>query len=178
MNTRKLELTDQKEKLNKDILKNIDFSFSLLKDCVNTFEYVKSIDSSKFRIEEQKKLSFQILVLQLSIYVNLLDLELNTVLRAVLRSKTEIEKICNTKYINVITIEGYRYMFKLRKDKGGVWQNMYNDALFIDNAELLDDLTAIKDAANKFANIYVSDKDIDDRNIAIHYDFTPLKVYD
>ncbi|MGC4233083.1 MAG: hypothetical protein QM594_08895 [Niabella sp.] len=117
-------------------------------------------------------------LLKLNIFSLINNLDLNTFLRANLRSTSNSEKRCNLKYVNVIIFEGYSYLFGFRKDtNNSLWKITKKLAEQINDEEFLKDINDIEQQAKQFEAIYAQQKDRDNRNLSIHYDLAPIKVY-
>lgn len=108
-----------------------------------------------------------------------MNLDLSTFLRANFRTISVPEKRFNLKYVNVITLEGYKYLFGFGKDRdNAIWSKFKILAEQINDSELLTDINNIEQCAKEFENSYALSTDRDTRNISIHYDLDPLKFYD
>jgi len=87
----------------------------LLCDCISSLESIEELNVSESENLEINSLWKALLKLQ--IFSLIINLDLSTFLRANFRTTSNPEKRCNLKYVNVITIEGYSYLFGFGKDK-------------------------------------------------------------
>lgn len=118
------------------------------------------------------------LLLKLHEFSLVTNLDISTFLRANIRSSSNSEKRCNLKYVNVITFEGYSYLFGFGKDKtNALWEIVKKLAEQINDEELIKDIVDIELWAKEFEITYAQQEDRDKRNLSIHYDSDPIKVY-
>lgn len=119
------------------------------------------------------------LLLKLHEFSLITNLDISTFLRANIRSSSNPEKRYNLKHINVITIEGYSYLFGFKKDRtNALWEIVKKSTERINDAELIKDIDNIEQQAKEFEIAYAQQEDRDKRNLSIHYDSDPKKVYD
>lgn len=80
--------------------------------------------------------------------------------------------------MNVITIEGYSYLFGFGEDKkNAFWNLIKNLAKHINDNEFIADIDEVEQRAKEFENIFAKREDRDNRNLTIHYDSDPIKVH-
>lgn len=157
-----------------------EVSFLLLSDSIATHNQLNEIELNNS--ENSEFLSFWKALFKLNIYTLFVNLDINTIFRANFKSQSHTEKRSNLKYVNVITLEGYRYMFGSKRDKlNAVWIEV-SDAINqfaakYNEQELTTDLDEIESKADAFKQKYATQKDVDDRNLAIHYDMNPVNVW-
>lgn len=148
----------------------------LLCDCVSSLENIEELNVSESENLEINSLWKTLLKLQ--IFSLIINLDLSTFLRADFRTTSNAEKRCNLKYMNVITIEGYSYLFGFGKDKkNAFWNIIKNLAEQINDNEFIADVDGIEQQAKEFENIFVQQEDRNNRNLTIHYDSDPIKVH-
>jgi len=148
----------------------------LLCKYVSSLESIEQLNVGEFENRENNSLWKTLLKLQ--IFSLIINLDLITFLRADFRSTSNSEKRCNLKYLNAITIEGYSYLFGFGKDKrNAFWNIIKNLAEQINDNEFIADVDGIEQRAKKFENIFAQREDKDKRNLTIHYDSDPIKVY-
>lgn len=162
------------QNLYENMERKYSFFVPKLCSCVSSLESLEQINEN----ECENALSLWKMLLKLHLFSLLIDLDLSTFLRADFRSTSNPEKRCNLKYVNVITFEGYNYLFGLSKDKNNaIWQIFRTLAAQINNEELIKDIDDLEQRAKEFENIFAQRKDRDKRNLSIHYDSDPLRVY-
>jgi len=161
-----------------NLYKNMGHNFSLFVPILIT--YTQSLEQiERDNAKNKEKADFSEMLLKLNTFCLLINLDLSAFLRADFRSTSIPEKRCNLKYINVILIEGYSYLFGFRKQKKySLWSILKKTAEQIDDEDLINDINNIEQQANVFRDIYAGGKDREDRNLSIHYDSDPQKVYD
>lgn len=139
---------------------------------VDETEIVDKDSISKLRL--WKKL------IRLNIASMIINLDLSTFIRADFRSASPIEQRCNLKYVNVITIEGYKYFFGIKKDDevNAVWLKFKDIAKLIDDKDLNIDIINVETQSDEFRKKYANSIDISSRNFSIHYDNDPMRVYE
>lgn len=163
-----------------DLYKNMGLNFrsfvpllSIYTGALENLEQIQKDESNDVNI-----LSLYKKLLKLQIFNLIINLDLSGFLRANFRSTSNSEKRCNLKHINVITIEGYNYLFGFGKDKGkAIFSIIKNLAELLNEEELIKDINTIEQIAKEFENTFATRKDRDHRNLAIHYDSDPIKVY-
>lgn len=156
--------------------RNYSFFVPQLCRCVSSLESLGQINENECK--NVNALSLWKIFLKLHLFSMLINLDLSTFLRANFRSNSNTEKRCNLKHVNVITFEGYNYLFGLGKDKeNAIWQLFRKLAEQINNEELIKDIDDLEQRAEEFENIYAQRKDRNKRNLSIHYDPDPIRVY-
>jgi hypothetical protein len=164
------------QKLYENMGSNFSFFVPQLCSCVSSLESLEQINENE--CENVNALSLWKMLLKLHLFSLLIDVDLSTFLRADFRSTSDPEKRCNLKYVNVITFEGYNYLFGISKNKNNaIWQIFKRLAAQINNDELIKDINDIEQRAKEFENSLAQSIDRDNRNLSIHYDSDPLKVY-
>lgn len=160
-----------------NLYKNMGLNFSLFVPLFST--YTQSLEQIDIvNSKNEKESSFSELLLKLNSFCLLISLDLSAFMRADFRSTSNPEKRCNLKYINVILIEGYSYLFGFRKQKKyALWSIFKEKAEKINDKDLINDINNIEQQAIAFRDIYVVKKNREDRNLSIHYDSDPQKVY-
>lgn len=164
------------QKLYENMGSNFSFFVPQLCCCVSSIESLEQIKENE--CENVNTLSLWKMLLRIHLFALLIDLDLSTFLRADFRYTSNPEKRCNLKYVNVITFEGYNYLFGFGKDKNNsIWQIFKILAEQINDDELIKDIDDLEQRAKEFENIYAQRKDRNKRNLSIHYDSDPLRVY-
>ncbi len=165
------------QRLYENMGNNFSLYVPILCSCVSSLESLEGINEKECKNIEALKL-WKIL-LRLYEFSLLMNLDLSTFLRANFRTILVPEKRFNLKYINVITLEGYKYLFGFGKDKdNAIWSKFKILAEQINDSELLTDINKIEQQAKEFENSYTLSTDRDTRNLSIHYDLDSQKVYD
>ncbi|MBP1616317.1 MAG: hypothetical protein H6Q14_144 [Bacteroidetes bacterium] len=159
---------------------NVGSNFScfvpILCDCVSSLESIEQFNVSETENIENNSLWKTLLKLQ--IFSLIINLDLSTFLRADFKTTSNPEKRFNLKYVNVITIEGYSYLFGFGKDKkNAFWNTIKNLAEQKNDNEFIADVDGVEQRAKEFENIFASREDRDNRNLTIHYDSDPIKVH-
>jgi len=162
------------------LYENMGSNFSLfvphLCNCASSLECLEQLNENESKYGDT--LSFWKILLKLHIFSLTINLDLSTFLRADFRSTSNSEKRCNLKYVNVITIEGYSYLFGFGKDKNNsIWKTIKESTEQIDDEELTKYINDIEQLANKFEICHARREDRNNRNQSIHYDSDPLKVH-
>jgi len=164
------------QKLYENMGRNYSFFVPQLCNCVCSLENLEQINENE--PENADALRLWKMLLKLYLFSLLINLDLSTFLRTDFRSTSNSEKRCNLKYVNIITFEGYNYLFGLGKDKdNAIWQILKKLAAQINNDELIKDIDDLEQRAKEFENIFAQRKDRNKRNLSIHYDSNPLRVY-
>lgn len=163
------------EKLYENMGSNFSLFVPLLNDYIGTLENLEQLDEN-----ESQYANYLILckvLLKLNIISLIINLDLSTFLRANFRSTSTFEKRCNLKYVNVTIIEGYSYLFGFDDKKNSLWRIIKNLTERISDDEFIKDINTIEQHAKNFKNTYAQRIDRDNRNLSIHYDSEPIKVY-
>lgn len=147
---------------------------------VDTIESLEKINVAEAKSEpEVVMLNFWQILFRLQVFTLIANLDLSTLLRANFRTESAPEKRCNLKYINVITLEGYKYLFGYGSDeKNGIWTKFKVLAVQINDNELKSDINNFEIFIEEFKGQYTLSDDRDSRNLSVHYDQEPLKVYE
>lgn len=156
--------------------KDIEELFSALCNSVNSIKYLQQYPLLQ---EDSDDVCFLQMLCELKAFVCTVKLDICTFLRADLRAKHPCEKRINLKYINVVIQEGYKYLCGFGKDrKNSKWLKFKEIAGKIDNTALNADIAVLDKTLLNFEekNIPLSEKD--NRDLALHYDKNPLRVYD
>lgn len=145
-------------------------------NCTSSLECLEQLNENESNYGDS--LFLRKLLLKLYVFSLTINLDLSTFLRANFRSTSNSEKRCNLKHVNVITIEGYSYLFGFGKDKNNaLWKIIKKLAEQINDEELIKDINDIEERAKEFENIYAQRVDRNNRNLSIHYDLDPIKVH-
>lgn len=168
-----------KEKI-MDLYENMGLNFKqyvpLLCDNIAILENIEHNQTDK--TYDQDTLYLYRMLLKLQIFILIIILDLSAFLRANFRSKSNVEKRCNLKHINIRTIEGYNYLFGFGKDKNNaIFSIIKNLAEQLNEEELIKDVNTIEQKAKEYENTFSTRKDRDHRNLSVHYDSDPIKVY-
>lgn len=158
---------------------NMGNNFSLftpmLCNCVSSLEHLDQVIINELD-KENKAAELKLLetILKIQTFTLQINLDLSTFLRANYRTNLISEKRFNLKYINILTFEGYNYLFGFKKTKkNAIWASLKKLAEQINDIELISDINNLKKAAQKFEVLL----DKSNRNLAIHYDLDPFKTY-
>lgn len=145
-------------------------------NCNSSLESLEQLNDEES--ENPEVLGLWKLLLKLHEFSLITNLDISTFLRANIRSSSNPEKRCNLKYVNVITFEGYSYLFGFGKDKtNSLWEIVKKLAERLNDEELIKDIVDIEQWAKEFEITYVQQEDKDKRNLSIHYDSDPIKVH-
>ena len=161
----------------------IESNTPLLCDAIKTQENLDKINLENLNTEQQKILLFWKELLRIYIYIIIESLDLSTIIRAAFRAKNVTEKKINLKYINVVIVEGYNYLFKEEDNKKigfvpSAWADFMDSARTLEVPELVEDFFEIENLFQDFKHQYLSQDGFKNRNLATHYDCNPLKVVD
>ncbi|MFI3319451.1 MAG: hypothetical protein SNH01_01585 [Rikenellaceae bacterium] len=141
-------------------------------------EELLSIDIAQIPDSEEKILiELHQVIARLNSFYNLVLLDLSTSWRASSRSASTLEKRNNLKYFNVITTEGYRYLFG-KDRKFALWNKLRALTEQLGDTELMKDVESIKRTSIEFKKEYNKPTDGKSRNFSIHYSDNPIDVYD
>ena len=158
------------QRLYEDMRKTISSSFNLLHSTLYTYSQLEQItektkNNNLHAIDAYKNL------LELYAYLLYGNIVLSAFLRASWRSTTSIEKRFNLKYIVFLTTE----LYKAINGKKGIWKKIQN-AFASDGMNIY--IVDIEDKQNKFSRTYCTMNDKEYRDLAVHYDENPNKVYE
>lgn len=158
------------QRLYESMSKTIPSSFNLLHDTLYTYSQSEQITEKKknntpYALDTYKNL------LELYAYLLYGNIVLSVFLRASWRSTTPIEKWFNLKYIVFLTTE----LYKAINGKKGIWEKIQN-AFLSDTVNSY--IADIEHKLDQFSRSYCTMNDITYRNLAVHYDENPTKVYD
>lgn len=173
------QVSASKETIQK-LYENMGSNFSSfvpdLCNCTSSLECLEQLNENES--EYGDTLGLWKILLKLHIFSLIINLDLSTFLRADFRSTSNSEKRCNLKYVNVITIEGYSYLFGFGKDKNNaLWKIIQELGEQINDEELIKDINDIEQRANEFEICHAQREDRNNRNKSIHYDSDPIKVH-
>lgn len=155
---------------------NFPSSIPQLCNCNSSLESLEPLNDEEF--ENPEVLRLWKLLLKLHEFSLITNLDISTFLRANIRSSSSPEKLCNLKYVNVITFEGYSYLFGFGKDKtNALWRIVKKFAERINDEELIKDIDDVEQWAKEFEITYAQQEDKNNRNLSIHYDSDPIKVH-
>lgn len=169
------------QKLYGNMGSNFLFFTPSLCSLVDIDERLEQVDETELADEDSiNNLRLWKKLIRLNIASLIINLDISNFLRADFRSASTIEQRCNLKYVNVITIEGYKYFFGIKKDdkNNAVWLKFKNIAKQINDKDLNIDIINVETQSKEFRNKYAKSIDIDSRNFSIHYDKDPIKVYE
>lgn len=157
------------QRLCEDMSKTIPSSFNLLHDTLYTYGKLEQIaEKNKDRphsIDAYKNL------LELHAYLLYGNIVLSVFLLSYWRSTSSVEKRFNLKYIVFLTTE----LYKAINGKKGIWKKL-QDAFTSDTVKSY--IEDIECKLDKFSRNYCTINDKEHRNLAVHYDKNPIKVYD
>lgn len=167
-------------KLNETMGNNFLLFMPMICNCVSSIENLEKFNTTQVNTEtEGVMLKLWETLLRLQVFALITNLDLSTLLRANFRTELAPEKRCNIKYVNVITIEGYKYLFGYGKDReNGIWAKFKVLAGQINDDELKSDIYSFEIFVEEFKSKYALSDDRNSRNFSIHYDQEPLKVYE
>lgn len=155
---------------------NAELLFLSLCTCVDTIKQLKvcvTKNSTDYRTE------LLLTMLEIKAFVITIQLDISTFLRADFRAKHPCEKRINLKYVNVAILEGYKYMRGFGKDaKYGKLSILERIRQASNDNELGDDILVLKNSLDDFLKLCNNPSDKTNRDLALHYDQDPLKVYD
>lgn len=164
------------QKLHENMGINFQSFIPQLCNCNSSLESLEPLNDEEY--ENPEVLRLWKLLLKLHEFSLIINLDISTFLRANIRSSSNPEKCCNLKYVNVITFEGYSYLFGFGKDKtNALWEIVKKLAEQINDEELIKDIVDIEQWALEFEITYAQQEDRDKRNLSIHYDSDPIKVH-
>ncbi|MDR1717034.1 MAG: hypothetical protein LBS20_14465 [Prevotella sp.] len=115
--------------------------------------------------------------LSLYLYVQFMNVELASVLRACFRANLFPEKRYNLKYINSQILEGYKYLYGYgNKRRKSIWVSKVKPLLdIINEQEFENDYKNLESQIVKFGEENIANKE--QRDLTFHYDLEPVKVY-
>lgn len=164
------------QKLHENMGSNFSSFVPLLCSCASSLESLEQLNEDE--PENRENLNLWKILLKLQLFSLIINLDLSTFLRANFRSTSNSEKCYNLKYVNVITIEGYSYLFGFGKDKNNaLWKKIKELGEQINDEKLIKDINDIEQRVKGFENIYAQREDRYNRNLSIHYDSDPIKVH-
>lgn len=164
------------QKLYENMGNNFSSFVPQLCDCTSSLECLEQLNENESKYGDS--LSLWKLLLKLYAFSLTINLDLSTFLRANFRSNSNPEKRCNLKLVNVVTIEGYSYLFGFGKDKtNALWEIFKKLAKQINDEELIKDIIIIEQLAKEFEITFSKQEDRNKRNLSIHYDSDPIKVH-
>lgn len=118
-------------------------------------------------------------MLEIKAFIATVQLDLVAFLRADFRTKHPFEKRINLKYVNVAILEGCKYIQGFGKDsKHGKLSELQKIGQLNDDRELCMDVLLLKNSLDDFLKLYNNLNDKTNRDLALHYDQNPLKVYE
>lgn len=155
---------------------NTELLFLSLCTCVDSIKQLKgcvSKNSADYRTE------LLLTMLEIKAFVITIQLDISTFLRADFRAKHPCEKRISLKYVNVAILEGCKYMQGFGKDaKHGKLSVLEKIEQANSDNELSNDISILKNALDDFLKQCNNLIDKTNRDLALHYDQDPLKVYD
>lgn len=118
-------------------------------------------------------------MLEIKAFIATVQLDLVAFLRADFRAKHPFEKRINLKYVNVAILEGCKYIQGFGKDsKHGKLSELQKIGQLNDDRELCMDVLLLKNSLDDFLKLYNNLHDKTNRDLALHYDQNPMKVYE
>ena len=155
--------------------KNIEELFPVLCNSVNSIKYLQQYPL----LQDSDDICILQMLCELKAFVCTVKLDICTFLRADLRAKHPCEKRINLKYINVVIQEGYKYLCGFGKDKkNSKWLKFKEIAGEIKNTALNADIAVLDKTLLDFGEKSIPLSEKDNRDLALHYDKNPLRVYD
>jgi len=130
----------------------------------------QSIESKEFKISNG--------FLSLNIFVQYVNIELASVLRACFRANLLAEKRYNIKWINCVILESYKHLYGYGdKRKKSLWVTRVKPLLeLINQQDFKQDFRVLENHIVEFGKNNVTNQE--QRNLSFHYDSEPLSVYD
>lgn len=162
--------------LYKNMGESICMFFPILNNCVNTFNAINQIVPNKIS-DENTRNKFILWKNLLSLELILLhsNIEIATSLRADFHSTLLNEKRYNLKFINVTTLEGYKYLLSFGKAKNkSVWHEIKKLADKSNDQEFKDECISIEKKLECFGNKETNKRL---REVAVHFSKSPIQVY-
>lgn len=128
------------------------------------------------------------LLLKYRLFIGILILDLATAIRIYLNAKLQYEALFSVRQIIVIINEGYKKIYdfiskdekeadKNRNRNNSFWVKNIGEIIKLDLPDLQQEYDSITIELEKYFNINF-DEIKDQRNLSIHYDKNPIKVYD
>lgn len=158
---------------------NMGSSYTILTpvlcDSISTIEFLETSDEDKLHLDKEI-LALWLQLIRLQSFVIILQLDVESALRANFRTNFNVERRCNLKYVNVFIAEGYKYLFGYKEDKvNGAIEKIKIISEQLNDTELSSRIADFEKSVNFFASKYI---DRSSRNLSIHYDQNPIRVYD
>lgn len=168
---------ETKQKLYRTMEENFSLLLPALYDSVYTLENLNQVDTSQIKSEgELHIVNLWKMLIQLQVFSLIANLDLIGILLSNFRTKSNPERRCNLKYITIMTYEVYKYLFGYRDDAcNGKLEMLKSLANELGDSELISDIENFEQNTRGVGRISV---DRIARNISVHYDQDPLKVYD
>ncbi|MDO5419539.1 MAG: hypothetical protein Q4F50_05695 [Bacteroides sp.] len=165
---------ESREALYKNMGKHIELFYPLLQ---KTIPIIKALQKLPTKTQEDKLV---LALFELQAFIATVNLDIATFLRAEFRSEHSSEKRMNIRYINVVVIEGYKYLKAYcEEDRANAkWEQIRILARELQDLELSAGITTIDKLIAEFQKTYIHKTDIYNRNLAIHYDKNPFKIYE
>ena len=155
---------------------NIELLFPSLCNCVDT---IKQLKVSVSRRSADYRAELLLTMLEIKVFAITIQLDIFTFLRADFRTKHPCEKRINLKYVNVAILEGCKYIQGFGKDtKHSKLSILREIGQSNDDSELCIDVLSLKNSLDDFLKLYNNLNDKTNRDLALHYDQNPLKVYE
>lgn len=116
-------------------------------------------------------------ILSLSNYSYFMNIELCAVLRSCFRAKHPSERRYNLKFINIIILEGYKYLYGYGSGvKKSLCHKIRKSHKNISDNEFKDDFGVLDTQIKRFGDETVTNRS--QRNLGLHYDIEPIEVYE
>ena len=153
---------------------HIEFFNSILQ---KTILKIKDLQQRQNKTKEE---NFVLALYEIYAFAATVNLDIATFLRADFRSNLPSEKRINIRYINVAVIEGYKYLGATKNEdqNNAKWEQFKVIANELSDSELNKDIAIFDNSLAEFKTQYFNKVNINNRNLAIHYDKDPFKVYD
>ncbi len=177
-----------KEKASLESLQNLynDMGISINVGTINLCHSVSDVENRKRQLDgltednkQHREIELGFIFAQLNFFSNIISLDIATAWRANSRAESNFEKRNNLKYLAVITIEGYKYLFG--KDRGDrkltLLRRLETLVQLSGDDDLKDDIAALRECGRTFVKEFLRKQDIGARNLTTHYDYDPIKVY-
>lgn len=155
---------------------NSELNFPSLCHCIDIIKQLRTqVSQNNSNYNAELLLS----MLELKAFVITVQLDVITFMRASFRAKHPCEKRIHLKYVCVAILEGCKYLHGFGKDtKHAKLFKLERIALANNDNELKADILILCNSLDVFLKQYNSPNDKTNRDLALHYDQDPLKVYD
>ena len=153
----------------------INDCFPKLINCINGLSKLEEIHQSD-GVENNNYYDYKnVLEMHSSVLYTIIEVACS--FRADFYSNITIEKRVNLKYIVYITSEFFKSCFILNKKNKSLWNSVSEHLLSLNIAVINRNITKVNENISQYKELYY-DKDKENRDIAVHYDFDLCKLYD